>query len=82
MRSSITASNKPRAAVNNGTTVPTDDGATLGVGGITANKSQYLPTTGNMVNAHTDINGNYVPVPVNIMNPYLTVNYIIFSGKY
>jgi microcystin-dependent protein len=69
-------------ATNNNSGVPTDTNAFVGNWPTGTNQGQYISTTGNMINASTDINGNYVVTPVDVMNPYLTINYIIFSGKY
>ena len=61
-------------AINNNAVVPTDDTAFLGNGPTGTEQAQYLPTTGN-VNTNQPI-GN----PISLMNPYLSINYIIYSG--
>ena len=60
---------------NNNSATPTDTGSLLGNGPNAAGQGQYFPNTGSMVSS------NGYNVPVNIMNPYLTINYIIYAGR-
>jgi microcystin-dependent protein len=55
------------------TGIPPDSGATLGSGGTTPGQSQQLPRTGGV----EGLTGQPYPV----MNPYLTINYLIRSGR-
>lgn len=55
------------------TGVPPDAGSFLGPGGNTPNQVQYLPSSGGITGLTNE------PYPV--MNPYLTINYIIRSGR-
>jgi microcystin-dependent protein len=61
-------------AINNTSVVPTDEDAFLGKGPTGANQSQYISTTGN-IKTNQPI-GN----AVSLMNPYMAINYIIYSG--
>lgn len=54
---------------------PADTGAVPGKGPTVANQGQYLNVTGQ-INTNT-----VVGQPVNFMNPYLAINYIIYTGK-
>jgi len=47
----------------------------LNLGPTEADTAQYLPNSGGV-----DANGGNLSVPVNTMNPYQTINYIIFTG--
>jgi len=47
----------------------------LNLGPTQANTAQYLPNSGGV-----DAGGGNLSVPVNTMNPYQTINYIIFTG--
>jgi microcystin-dependent protein len=59
------------------TVSPTDGGgAFLGRGGTTPGQTQYLPTSGFVKKDTGTTLGN----PFSVMNPYLTINYIIRSG--
>jgi microcystin-dependent protein len=60
-------------AVRADTAVPLDSGAFLGIGGTTANRLQYLPSSGGI---RSDVTGQ----PYAVMNPFLTINYIIRAG--
>jgi microcystin-dependent protein len=60
-------------AVRADTSVPLDSGAFLGIGGTTANRLQYLPSSGGI---RSDVTGQ----PYAVMNPFLTINYIIRAG--
>jgi microcystin-dependent protein len=60
-------------AVRADTAVPLDSGAFLGIGGTTANRLQYLPNSGGV---RSDVTGQ----PYAVMNPFLTINYIIRAG--
>ena len=63
-------------AINNDTGIPGDTGSFVGNGPDAASQGQYISTTGSML-------GNTNPTtPVTVMNPYLTINYIIFTGKF
>jgi microcystin-dependent protein len=63
-------------AVRLDTAIPTDFGAFLGAGPTTAGRFNYLPNSGGVkVSTGTPINE-----PFSVMNPYLTLNYIIRSG--
>jgi len=61
-------------AVRPDTANPLDDGASLRVGPTVAGQMQYLPSSGGVKTA--DILGDAFA----LMNPYLTINYIIRSG--
>ena len=61
-------------AINNNAVVPTDDKAFLGSGPTGSQQAQYLPVTGN-INTNQPV-GN----AISLMNPYLSINYIIYSG--
>jgi microcystin-dependent protein len=64
-------------AIRPDTLSPTEGGgAFLGRGGTTPGQFQYLPTSGN-VKVPT---GTPLGVAFSVMNPYLTLNYIIRSG--
>ena len=52
-----------------------DTNVSSGNGPTSAGMGQYLPTTGNVSSI-----GN-TPADINIMNPYLTINYIIYAGR-
>lgn len=54
---------------------PTDTDAIGGNGPTGAATGQYLSTSGGV-----DTSGS-LGLPVNVMNPYLTINYIIFTGR-
>ena len=60
---------------NNSAGIPPDVGGTAGNGPTAPGQGQYYNATGSIQSA--------VPVgdPVNIMNPYLTINYIIYAGR-
>lgn len=61
-------------SVRSDTAVPLDSGSFLGPGGITPNRMQYLPSSGGI-----DTLG-VLNQPYPVMNPFLTLNYIIRSG--
>lgn len=62
-------------AVRNSPDPITDVDAVAGFGLDTGATAQFLANSGGIDNtAQTD-------VPINVMNPYLTVNYIIFTGR-
>jgi hypothetical protein len=52
---------------------PDDSDALSGPGGQAASQAQYLSNSGGVI---SDTHGELL----NIMNPYLAVNYIIFTG--
>jgi microcystin-dependent protein len=56
------------------TAVPLDSGAFLSTGGTTANRVQYLPSSGGIKT------GGVTGQPYSVVNPFLTLNYIIRSG--
>lgn len=56
------------------TAVPTDTGAFSDKGPTSVGQSQYVPTSGGVKTAST------LGEPFSVMNPYLTINYIIRSG--
>lgn len=56
------------------TSVPTDSGAVIGLGGNLPNQVQYLPTSGSVKTTGP------LGRPYGVMNPYLTLNYIIRAG--
>lgn len=56
------------------TAVPTDSGAFLGFGPTALNEGQYLPSSGGIKTAGS------LGTPITVMNPFLTLNYIIRSG--
>jgi microcystin-dependent protein len=60
---------------NNSAGFPPDTNAFSGNGPNIPGQAQYLDTTGDV--------SSTVPlgVPINIMNPYLTINYIIYAGR-
>lgn len=60
---------------NNNAGIPPDAGGTAGNGPTAPGQGQYYNATGSIQSA--------IPVgqPVNIMNPYLTINYIIYAGR-
>lgn len=61
-------------AVRSDTSVPVDSGAFLGTGGATVNRAQYLPSSGRVKSNTTD-------QPYSVMNPFLTINYLIRTGR-
>lgn len=62
-------------ATNNNTGIPADTGAFLGNGPSAEGNGQYINTTGSMI-------GHSNPTtPINVINPYMTINYIIYTGK-
>jgi microcystin-dependent protein len=63
-------------AVRVDTAIPTDFGAFLGPGPTTAGRFNYLPNSGGVKVA----TGTPINEPFSVMNPYLTLNYIIRSG--
>jgi len=63
-------------AIRNDSTAPEDPNATSDYGLTSTTQSQIINRTGGLIGA------NDPTTPVNIMNPYLTINYIIYSGKY
>jgi microcystin-dependent protein len=58
------------------TGVPLDTGSFLGLGGTTANRVQYLPSSGNIKLNPGEVLGQ----PYSVINPFLTINYIIRTG--
>lgn len=58
------------------TTVPLDSGAFLGAGGTIPNRVQYLPSSGGIKLSPGEVIGQPYPV----INPFLTINYIIRTG--
>ena len=60
---------------NNNAGIPPDSGSLLGNGPNAAGQGQYYPETGSMITNTT------YSVPINTMNPYLTLNYIIYAGR-
>jgi microcystin-dependent protein len=71
---------------NNGTQfyAPSDD--TDGATGINDNdavgrSSQFIPGFTKMLTTAGSLSSNQTNVPLNVMNPYLTINYIIFTGR-
>lgn len=57
-------------------TTTLDASATTGLGPTAPGQAQYFPRTGGIQKGSTETLG----VPVGLMNPYLTLNYIIRSG--
>jgi len=57
----------------NATGTPTDVDARLDLGATSANSAHYLPHSGN-------VDATLLGQPVTSMNPYLTINYIIYTG--
>lgn len=55
--------------------VPADTDATSGLGATAAAAGQYLTNSGPIQTSGS------LAVPFNTMNPYLTINYIIFTGR-
>lgn len=66
-------SNTQFYVTNNSSSTPVNSNITLGDGGTEPNGNQYYSTTGNI---DTTTTGQ----PINIMNPYLAINYIIYAG--
>ena len=62
-------------AINNEAANPTDTGAFQAGKSTTTAAGQYINSTGNIENV------GITSQPFNIMNPYTTINYIIFAGK-
>lgn len=63
-------------AVNLANTVPRDDGAFLSTGPHIRNRLQYLPSSGRVkLNS-----GEVTDQPYPVINPFLTINYIIRTG--
>ena len=56
------------------TAAPLDSGAFSDKGPITVGQSQYLPSSGGIRTSGS------LGQPFAVMNPYLTINYIIRSG--
>lgn len=63
-------------AINNDTGIPNDTGSFVGNGPDAANQGQYIGNTGKMLGFTNPT------TPVTVMNPYLTINYIIFTGRF
>ena len=63
-------------AIRNDATAPEDPNATSDYGLTSTTQSQIIDRTGKVIGA-TD-----PTTPLNVMNPYLTINYLIYSGKY
>jgi microcystin-dependent protein len=61
-------------ATRSDTAVPLDSGAFLSTGGTTANRVQYLPSSGGIRTSGA------VGQAFSVLNPYLALNYIIRSG--
>ena len=61
-------------ALRNSTTPISDTDYITASGPTLTGTTQLLPTSGGVNTGTTD-------VPLNIMNPYLTINYIIFTGR-
>lgn len=61
------------SAVRNVAGVPDDIDASIGPGAQAAGQAQYLGTAGRVLS-------DEIGVAVDTMNPYLTINYIIFTG--
>ena len=61
-------------AINSLSTPPADTNATIGNGLSTTTQGQRISSTGG-INENTNNT-----VPVNVMNPYLSINYIIYAG--
>ncbi len=57
-----------------GATEVTDSDAVARTASLMPGFSKFLTTAGDVVSAQTN-------VPMNVMNPYLTINYIIFTGR-
>ena len=60
-------------AVRNVAGTPDDGDAIPGPGGQAAGQAQYLATSGG-------VESNPLGEPISIMNPYLAINYIIYTG--
>lgn len=56
------------------TAIPEDSGSFLGFGPTAAGRGQYLPSSGGIKTEGS------LREPISVMNPYLTLNYIIRSG--
>lgn len=57
---------------------PEDTDAVSGLGGTTPLRGQYLRTSGGIL---TDPPGTFEQASINIMNPFLAMNFIIFTGQ-
>ena len=70
--------------INNNSGTPAESAGFPGDGPSSAGVAQYYNSTGDMIGASTNpLNPlEYQVTPFNIMNPYLTINYIIYSGKF
>lgn len=69
-------------AVNSLSATPSDPNVIVANVSPTTTGGQGLPNTGNMIGATKNELDQFDPIAVNIMNPYLTINYIIFTGKF
>lgn len=61
-------------ALRNSSTPIADTNYVTAAGPTMSGTAQLLPTSGGVDAGTTD-------VPINVMNPYLTINYIIFTGR-
>ena len=57
---------------------PSDTDAESGLGGTTPARGQYLKTSGGIL---TTPPGTFEQVAINILNPFLAMNFIIFTGQ-
>lgn len=69
-------------AVNSLSATPSDPNVIVANVSPTTTGGQGLPNTGNMIGATKNALDQFDPIAVDIMNPYLTINYIIFTGKF
>lgn len=61
--------------INDLNTVPTDTGSFRSQGPSASNDAQFLPSSGNIKT------NEQLQQPFDITNPYLSINYIIFTGR-
>ena len=57
---------------------PDDSDAVSDLGGTTPGRGQYLKTSGGIL---TDPPGTFEQIPLDVMNPYLAMNFIIYTGQ-
>ena len=65
----------PFVGLGHGAPTDAETVSNLNLGPTEPNTAQYLPNSGGV-----DGQGGNLNVPVNTMNPYQTINYIIFTG--
>lgn len=63
-------------AINDNNVTPPDAGGFLAQGPSASSDAQYLPSSGKI----KGVVSSDLSQPINIMNPFLTINYIIYTG--